>query len=75
MVRLEAYLKTHQPKNPQQRRRIVAAFLDKFGLEDELEEELDLPGWTDELVDKLTELYEQDMFTIAQIPGVRLLTP
>jgi len=75
MVRLEAYLKTHEPKNPQQRRRIVAAFLDKFGLEDELVEEVDLPGWTDDLVDALTESYEQDFYAMAQIPGVKVLAP
>jgi len=75
MVRLQAYLKTHEPKNPQQRRRIVAAFLDKFGLEDELVEEVDLPEWSDDLVDQLTNSYEEDLYAIAQIPGVRLLTP
>ena len=40
-----------------------------------LEEEIDLPGWTPDMVDEITEIYELDVDRIAQMPGVRLITP
>ncbi len=60
--RMETYLSTHQPPNEIQRRRIFAAFLDKFALEDELEEDIDLPGWTPEFVEEVTACYEDDVY-------------
>lgn len=74
MVRLRKYMKSHPPQNEIQRRRILSAFLDKFALDDAIEDELDLPGWTDELVDELTGAYDDDMLEIKRIPGVTLLT-
>lgn len=58
-----------------QKRRVMVAFLDKFAIEDEIEEELDLPGWTDELVDELTDTYEEDCFSLSRIPGVTVIAP
>ena len=58
-----------------QRRRILGAFLDRYALEAEIEEELDLPGWTPAMIDKITQSYEDDMAEIVTIPGVKLLTP
>ncbi|MGV6811142.1 MAG: hypothetical protein ACWA47_02765 [Brevirhabdus sp.] len=75
VTRMADYLKSHPPANESQRRRIIAAFLEKFGLEDELEEELDLPGWTNDYVEMLTAAYEDDMFEVAEIPGVTLIAP
>ncbi len=74
IVRLRAYLGEHPPQNEIQRRRILAAFLDKYALQDEIEEELDLPGWTLELTRTLTENYDDDVLEIARIPGVTMLT-
>ncbi|MEM6729309.1 MAG: hypothetical protein AAF618_12485 [Pseudomonadota bacterium] len=74
-TRFQAYLKSHPPQTEVQKRRVIAAFLDKFAIEDELEEELDVPGWTHETVDALTERYEEDLYTIERIPGVTLITP
>ena len=56
-----------------QRQRIRAIFLEKFALEDEVEEEIDLPGWTGETVDQLSQNYEDDVERIQQIPEVRFL--
>jgi len=75
MSRFQTYQKTHPDMSEVQQRRVIAAFMDKFALEDEVEEELDLPGWTDALVDELTELYDQDVFRIQCIPGVQLIAP
>ena len=43
--------------------------------EPEVEEELDLPGWSEEFVDALSETYDEDVFLIERIPGVTLITP
>lgn len=73
--RFLSYLKSHPPQTEVQKRRIIAAFLDKFAIAEELEEELDMPGWTEETVDALTSSYEEDLYTIERIHGVTLITP
>ena len=75
MRRLRAYLKANPPQTELQKRRIMAAFLDKYAMEDAIEEELDLPGWTDDTVAYMTEQYEDDLFTIERMPGVNMITP
>jgi hypothetical protein len=75
MARFRAYLKSHPPQTEIQKRRVIAAFLDKFARPEAIEEEIDLPGWDDALVDDLTALYEQDLYEIARVPGVTLITP
>ncbi len=42
---------------------------------EKVEEELHLPGWNDEIVDAFSELYEQDLDRLCEIPGVRVLKP
>lgn len=71
--RIRSYLAAHPPANEEQRRRILMAFLDKYALEDEVEEELDLPGWTDELIEQMTDVYDDDMLEISRIEGVRVI--
>ncbi|WP_123791387.1 hypothetical protein [Pacificibacter maritimus] len=75
MKRLRTYLNTHRPQNELQRRRILAAFLDKYVDEDAIEEEIDLPGWDDALITRLTDRYEDDLYEIEDIPGVRFIQP
>ncbi|WP_204114730.1 hypothetical protein [Shimia biformata] len=75
MTRYRAYLDSHPGMTEVQKRRVIAAFLDKFALEDVLEEELDLPGWTDEFVETLTDIYDEDVYQIERMPGVNLITP
>lgn len=74
LEKLSSYLETNPPPTPELRRRIVAAFLDKYALEDAMELELDLPGWTDELVEELTDIYEEDAGEIAGMDGVTFLS-
>jgi len=72
-ARMQAYLKSHEPPNEIQRRRVFAAFLDKFVLEDQLEENIDLPGWTPEFVEEITSLYDDDVYRIERMPGVNFI--
>ncbi|MFV0512560.1 MAG: hypothetical protein ACK5MY_02840 [Jhaorihella sp.] len=73
--RFRRYLAEHPEMSEMQRRRVVVAFLDKYAIEDAVEEELDLPGWTLELVEEMTELYDEDILRIQRIPGVQMIAP
>lgn len=75
MQRFRAYLDKHPEMSEIQKRRVIAAFLDKFAIDDEIEEELDMPGWTEELVDEMTDIYDDDVTNIQRIPGVTMITP
>lgn len=75
MVRLKAYLESHAPQSVVQRRRIVAAFLDKFALPEKVEMEWELPGWTEDTVAALTNAYLADVAQIRAMPGVTFIAP
>lgn len=75
MQRFRSYLKDHPVMTEIQKRRVMTAFLDKYAREDMIEEELDLPGWTEELVDELTEIYDEDVYELSRIPGVNFIMP
>lgn len=75
MQRFRSYLHSHPQMNEMQKRRVITAFLDKFAMEDAIEEELDLPGWSEDLIGALGELYDQDVYEIQRMPGVTMITP
>ncbi|WP_210878798.1 hypothetical protein [Roseovarius autotrophicus] len=75
LKRFETYIEGRPGLTEAQKRRVVAAFLDKFADEAAIEEELDVPGWDAELVDHLTALYDADVEVIAAMDGVTLITP
>ncbi len=75
LQRFTSYVGSHPSMTEIQKRRVIAAFLDKFADEDAIEEELDVPGWTEELIEHLTELYDEDVYAIQRMPGVNLITP
>ncbi|MBF9030137.1 hypothetical protein HKCCE3408_07005 [Rhodobacterales bacterium HKCCE3408] len=73
--RLTAYLAKHMIDNETQRRRIVAAFLGKYARAEAMEEELVAPGWTQEMLDEISEAYDADMERVAEIHEVDFITP
>lgn len=73
--RLGEYLADAPDISDAQRVRVYGAFVDKFAQEDALEEELDLPGWDDDMVDTLSDIYDGDVEYIAQMPGCTLIEP
>jgi len=73
--RMQGYLAENPPESENLRRRVVAAFLDKYALDDALDEDLDTPGWPDEMLDEMTTAYEENMDAIPHIPGLTLITP
>ena len=73
--RLSAYLDEHSDMAEIHKRRVLAAFLEKFACEGALEEVLDFPGWTEALIEEMSEAYEEDIFAVQRIPGVSLISP
>jgi hypothetical protein len=57
------------------RRRIFSAALQKYALPEQIEVELDLPGWDQDLVDRITAGYDQDIAEIAALTGIEFITP
>ena len=75
LAQMTAYLAAHPPRTAAQRRRIVTAFLDRYALDEAMDMELDIPGWSDDDVDAMTEAYDRDVDAIAQMPGVTFIAP
>lgn len=73
--RFETYMASQPNMTEIQKRRVIVAFLDKFVKEEEIEEELDLPGWSEELIDRLSEIYDEDVFEVARVSGVNMIAP
>lgn len=71
--RLASYLAETPGLSAAQTGRVTGAFLDKYALEDTLEEELDLPGWDEELVETLSDLYDMDVEAVSSISGLTLI--
>ncbi len=75
LKRFHDYIETHPGLSESQKRRVIVAFLDKFARNDAIEEEVGIHGWTDDLINALTESYDQDFLDIQTIPGIDLITP
>lgn len=75
VTRLQAYLDSHPPQSVMQRRKIVSAFLDKFALPDRIDQEIEMPGWTADMVAEMTQTYEADVARIAQMGEITFLAP
>jgi hypothetical protein len=74
LARLKTYMAEHPPQGVEQRRRVVSAFLEKFSRPETVNVEIDKPGWTDELVERLTDRYHADIERIRATPGVTFLS-
>jgi hypothetical protein len=75
MQRFRAYLRTHPIMTERQKHRVIAAFLDKYAIDDAVEEELELPGWDEDVVEYLSDIYEEDVRKIERMPNVALIAP
>lgn len=75
MARLREYLDAHPGIGVAQRRWATIAFLDKYSDPESLEESFDLPEWTQDRIEMLSDAYEADMDRIAEIEGVRIVQP
>ncbi|MFT7493148.1 MAG: hypothetical protein ACI9RO_000588 [Alteromonas macleodii] len=69
------YLKANPPKTEQQKRHIIAAFFKKYSLIEKVEDEIDIPGWSEEFLAKLTANYDEDIDQIIRLEGVNYIEP
>jgi hypothetical protein len=74
-TRFQAYLEKHPEMNERQKRKVMFAFAERFGREDVLEQDVNVPGWDAQMVYDLNAQYEADLANINAISGVRLVLP
>ena len=70
---LVKYLDEHPDLTEIERGRVRETFLEKFFLDDAVEHEIDLPGWTKDTVEELTDNYEDDIERIAHMKDVKFI--
>ncbi len=75
MERFRAYLAARPGISETATRKVMAAFLDKYARPEAMEEELDMPGWSEARVEAMTRAYEADVDALAGVPGVRVIAP
>lgn len=73
MARMRTYCAEHPPETVDQRRRIATAFLERFARPDRVEMEIDMPGWSHDVVDEISYRYLEDVEIIRQMPDVRVI--
>lgn len=73
--RLKQYLSDRDFLNEVQRREVIGIFLEKYADPDAVEAEVDLPGWNDQTIAALTQLYEEDITRIERMRGVDFIEP
>lgn len=74
IARLRTYLQNHTPRDVHQFERIVGLFLAKYPDDEAMEMEIDLPGWDDALVERLTEAYEDDLYLIEDMVDITFVS-
>lgn len=57
------------------RRERVSEALEAYALPEQMEVDIDLPGWTAAAVEEITQAYITDCVALADLPGVRFLMP
>ncbi|HEY0276604.1 MAG TPA: hypothetical protein VGC31_11125 [Paenirhodobacter sp.] len=58
-----------------ERRDITVAVLERHARPGRIEQDISLPGWSEDVVDYLTDVYEDDIARIAAMPGVTFIAP
>ena len=75
LARLRSYLRDNPPATRSTWRKVVTAFLGKYADPAVVEPEIDVPGWTAETLAGLSAVYERDVESMAQMPGLTMLRP
>lgn len=73
MTRLKEALSVQDQLTVAQRRAISSDMIQNHALPAALEQVIDLPGWTQEVVDQVTDQYHKDVAEIAVLPGVEFV--
>jgi hypothetical protein len=75
LERYLAYLDHHPGITTAQRRWAAISFLDRYGNAEEMEESYDLPDWTQDRIEALDMVYEEDLEDIMTLPDITVIRP
>lgn len=75
LARLRDAMAGHDQMSVAQRREIWGDMISRHALPGTLDQDVDLPGWTQDMVDKVTQNYRADVAEIAVLPGVEFILP
>jgi len=70
MTRMLAYMRSHPPRSEAQRNKVITAFLNKYVIADEVEETIDIPGFSADNIARLSQLYDEDVAAIRAMGDV-----
>ncbi|MDB2690804.1 hypothetical protein OAS88_06565 [Planktomarina temperata] len=73
--KMQNYFKANPPNSEKERQRVLAAFLEHYANPEAVEEEITLPGWTDDLLNRLSDLYDEDVNAIISRGDVEVIEP
>ena len=73
--KMQNYFKTNRPNSEKERQRVLAAFLERYANPDAVEEAITLPGWTNDLLTRLSDLYDEDVNAIISRGDVKVIEP
>lgn len=73
--RMRSYLDERPTPDRDQNLRVVSAFLGKYGLPEMIDQEIDIPGWSADYVEAISQSYDDDMAEIDALPGVTRIVP
>ena len=75
LKQFHSFIEARPDMDETQKRRIISVFLEKYALTDAIEDEIDQPNWDQARVERLTELYDEDISEICTIDGVQVIEP
>ena len=73
--KMQNYFKANPPNSEKERQRVLAAFLEHYANPEAMEEEITFPGWTNDLLSSLSDLYDEDINTIISRGDVKVIEP
>lgn len=72
---MRRWFEQHPPVDDLSRRKTLSVMLSRMARPEAVESDPLLPGWTEETVEALEAIYEEDLDLIGTLPGVTLLEP
>ena len=72
---MRRWFEVNPPPDDESRKRMLQVLLSRFAQPEAIESEALLPGWTEETVEELGDIYDEDLDLISALPGITLLEP
>ncbi|MGL4279559.1 MAG: hypothetical protein ACRCS0_04250, partial [Albidovulum sp.] len=63
------------PFTQAERHEITAEFLERYAKPEEMEATIDMPGWSADLVEEMSQAYDEDVAQLATLSGVTFMRP